>query len=331
MAEFKFACPHCGQNIQCDDQWSGQQIACPSCSGNLSVPQLAPVASFASPPPIQRAATPAPAVARAAQSAPRNDKKILPWSVGVAAFAVALYFGIKMADKWQTSFNKKADEMAAKSDGGEFGHAANLYKVLDATDPDKIGAAQARSRASVETSRASLLEALKPKPDPTLAMPLLPATWTLDGASFNIPKGRVNGMSSGTNFHVETVRLDRNPSTAVLAFQEGVGTSDDHELLIYLPASATENLGGRSWTVTTETKGKDALQIVRKWTLNPRFAPVSKTFNNGYALKLELDEPTRDWQPGRIFLALPDTNQTVLAGEFSIPVPRKQTMGRLGE
>jgi hypothetical protein len=51
--------------------------------------------------------------------------------------------------------------------------------------------------------------------------------------------------------------------------------------------------------------------------------PSEKTYSKGYVMKLELDQPTRDWQPGRIYLALPDTNQTVLAGEFSIPIPRK--------
>jgi hypothetical protein len=43
-------------------------------------------------------------------------------------------------------------------------------------------------------------------------------------------------------------------------------------------------------------------------------------------MKLELDPSSRDWQPGRIFLALPDTNQTVLAGKFSIAIPRKEVL-----
>jgi len=241
---------------------------------------------------------------------------------------VAMYFGFKQAGQWQAGFNKKTDEMAAKTGGGEMGHVANLYQVLDATDPDKIGAAQARSHANLGRSRAEILEALKPKPDPTLAMPLVRPTWTLDVANTSMAKGRVSGTSGGTNFNVETVRLDRTASSAVLTFQEGVGTSADHELFIYIPANPTENLAGRSWTVTKEAKAKDALQVVRKWTVNPRFGPVSKTFYNGYALKLDLDETTGDWQPGRIFLALPDTNQTVLMGEFGIAVPRQELIGR---
>src|SRR5947207_9411272 len=39
MAEFKFSCPSCKQNIICDELWCGQQIQCPSCQAELVVPQ----------------------------------------------------------------------------------------------------------------------------------------------------------------------------------------------------------------------------------------------------------------------------------------------------
>ena len=39
MADLKFSCPRCGQHIACDEAWSGQQIPCPACQGNLVVPQ----------------------------------------------------------------------------------------------------------------------------------------------------------------------------------------------------------------------------------------------------------------------------------------------------
>jgi hypothetical protein len=39
MAEFKFPCPQCGQNIQCDMSYSGAQINCPTCQKAIVVPQ----------------------------------------------------------------------------------------------------------------------------------------------------------------------------------------------------------------------------------------------------------------------------------------------------
>src|SRR5436190_13131200 len=39
MAEFKFSCPSCKQNIICDELWCGQEIQCPSCQAQLVVPR----------------------------------------------------------------------------------------------------------------------------------------------------------------------------------------------------------------------------------------------------------------------------------------------------
>jgi outer membrane lipoprotein-sorting protein len=50
MAEFKFSCPNCAQNIQCDAGYAGVQINCPSCQQAIIVPQ--PPQTAAAPPSI---------------------------------------------------------------------------------------------------------------------------------------------------------------------------------------------------------------------------------------------------------------------------------------
>ena len=50
MAEFKFSCPQCKQNIQCDTGYSGTQINCPACQQAVVVPQ-APRSAAAPPTP----------------------------------------------------------------------------------------------------------------------------------------------------------------------------------------------------------------------------------------------------------------------------------------
>ena len=39
MAEFKFPCPLCGQNISCDTRYAGSQIHCPACQQTIVVPR----------------------------------------------------------------------------------------------------------------------------------------------------------------------------------------------------------------------------------------------------------------------------------------------------
>ncbi len=39
MAEFKFFCPRCGRQIQCDTGYAGTQINCPACQQAIAVPQ----------------------------------------------------------------------------------------------------------------------------------------------------------------------------------------------------------------------------------------------------------------------------------------------------
>ena len=50
MAEFKFFCPQCGQHIQCDTSYAGQQINCPVCQQGIAVPQPPRAATAVSPP-----------------------------------------------------------------------------------------------------------------------------------------------------------------------------------------------------------------------------------------------------------------------------------------
>ena len=47
MAEFKFFCPQCGQQIQCDTGYAGTQINCPACNQTIVVPVPAPSAGAA--------------------------------------------------------------------------------------------------------------------------------------------------------------------------------------------------------------------------------------------------------------------------------------------
>jgi hypothetical protein len=51
MAEFKFFCPNCAQQIQCDTGYVGSQISCPACQQTIDVPRLGGIS--AAKPPVQ--------------------------------------------------------------------------------------------------------------------------------------------------------------------------------------------------------------------------------------------------------------------------------------
>jgi hypothetical protein len=40
MNQFKFSCPHCKQHLQCDEQFSGREIQCPSCNVLIRIPAV---------------------------------------------------------------------------------------------------------------------------------------------------------------------------------------------------------------------------------------------------------------------------------------------------
>jgi len=98
MAEFKFSCPQCGQNIRCDTGYSGMQINCPACQQAIVVPQ-APRAAAPVPPPAAassaiRRGTPALAAGRESSGAPVPPKSRMLKKVLVIAASVLVLAGL---------------------------------------------------------------------------------------------------------------------------------------------------------------------------------------------------------------------------------------------
>jgi len=369
MAEFKFSCPGCNQHIQLDELWSGHQIQCPSCQTTMVVPPNpdapAPAASpvqatvrgVPGPPPVpastrlSKAAAPSAAAAPSPQgqtrfmpqrgagkAAPGSSRKskIIKWAtIGAVVLAVGAgaYFGIPYALDYQDKLNAKRKEDAKKSDGGEMGHIANVYNVLDATEPGGRGLSglpkghgprERSEQMSFPVVPAHVAGAASiAQPD----LPVIPAVWSLDAVATNIPQGRANGMLSGTNFLVETARLEPVGTAEVLHLLQGTVTSPDRELFIYLHPKSGGGLSGQSWTVTKAQTGIGVPEIKKRWKTDPRYAPQLKSFATGYVLKLELGEVTNSAVSGKIYLALPDDEKSVVAGVFNAVIMAAAPVG----
>lgn len=201
------------------------------------------------------------------------------------------------------------------------GHIATLYDALDATDPNKYSRfgdsateeakrerERAKGRAGGGTNTASGAEE---KP--------VPPKWTLEIDKVKLQRGKVNGSLAGTNFVAGGVFVDVNGGVNLLSFREGTNFFSDRELLVYLKLKPGENLVGQSWTIGPDTR-TNVPNVVKRWRPNPRFAPQQKAFANGYAMKLEFMNQSEELVQGRIYLALPDTEQSVVAGQFTATI-----------
>jgi len=184
---------------------------------------------------------------------------------------------------------------------------------------EKRGEAAQQAVARATQQAAATTETPPPEaPAPEKELPLLPAVWTLDVDKARIPEGKANGMISGTNFVVETARLDSMPGNVyLLRLIEGAVTSPDRAFMVYLRPNANESITGRTWTISQDLKGRSVPQVVKLWKTNPRYQAQQKPFASGYAMKLELGQVTDGVIPGKIFLAVPpETEQSVVAGIF---------------
>ena len=345
MAEFKFNCPSCSQKISCTEEWAGQHIQCPACQQTIAVPALAappaaapaaapesksglkiglaahqksapaPVATFSHGTNPVRHVSPSQAAASTSDKAAKI-KRIVTIAACVLLIPPAGYFGFTALRDYQAKMNVGRQKAGEDSDGGRMGHIAELYDVLDATDPSKHSTipgaydpGPARGSAARGTNAQSGAAEEKP----------VPPKWTMDIEKVKLQRGKVNGNLAGTNFLAGGVFVDVNGPTHLLSIREGTNYFSDRELLLYLKLRPGESLKGQSWTIAPDTK-TNVPTVVKKWRPNPRFGPQQKSFANGYAMKLEFVNQSDDLAQGRIYLALPDTEQTVVAGQFSATI-----------
>ena len=302
MADFKFTCIHCGQDIECDELWSGHQIQCPTCQKELTVPpkpdapphatlaaakpgqprlsigQSRNERSSAPPPPPPQMATLQQQLNQAKLAKKGNPMKWVIVGVVVLVAGVGAYLGYPYLSDW----------MAKRS--------------------------EAAKQASAPPPVTNAVPAEPPPPPKELSM--IPAVWTLDLDKAKTPSGKANGMISGTNFVPETARLDKVGSTYLLRLLQGVPAAPDLGFMVYLRLNAGESVTGHTWTVSQDLKDKTLPQVVKLWKTDPRYAAKQKSFSSGYAMKLELGQVADGVIPGKIFLALPDTEQSVVAGVF---------------
>ncbi len=187
-------------------------------------------------------------------------------------------------------------------------------KTRTAAKPLAAGAAGLAVPAAANAAEA--VSARSAGQDPPGAAPV----WTLELAGATIPDGGANGSISGTKFIVETARIDPVGTAQVLGLRQGTAPAVDRELLIYLHLAAGEGLAGHTWRISQDMRGGVTPSLIKRWKSDPRYAAQQASFSGGYAMKLELGQAVEGVIPGKIFLALPDTQKSVVAGSFKATI-----------
>jgi hypothetical protein len=302
MANFTFDCTACGQKIQADDAWADQVIQCPICNASVVVPKNQKAASTlgkqlvavpsenklkAGPTQVARSATGTGAVVRSFQKKEVKKQSPLVKFAIVAAVIVALAAAGYFAMPYLPFLKKEGDGGAGQQAG----------------KPGAPGQADAGQPA---------------EPPPPKEVPMTPPVYTLDVAKAKISEGKANGSIVGTNFVPDLVRLDKIGPSYVLNLRQGAGQSPDRGVLVSLKLGPSESPTGHVFTVSKEMKGASVNHVTRVWKTNPKYAAQTKNFFDGYALKLEFGQLTdSNTIPGKIYLAFPDTEQSVVGGVFN--------------
>ena len=310
MAEIIFDCPACKQPVQADDAWGGQQIECPLCKAPMIVPQAhAPSASVkggARPLGKQLVSVPGETNLSAGSiQVPRSSsgrgvpirnlqqKQVKRQSPVVRYALIGVVIVAVLASGWVAwpyirpyipFLNKAGEESAA----------------VPPPATDKGGAQEAAS------------------PPPPKEVPMTAPVYTLDVAQARISEGTVNGSVAGTNFVPDVVRLDQVAGGYVLSLRQGAGPTPDRGLRVNLQLKPTDSPTGHTWTVSQDMKGTPISRVTKVWKPNPKYAAQEKLFFTGFSLKLEFGKLTvSNTLPGKIYLALPDKEETVVAGVFN--------------
>jgi DNA-directed RNA polymerase subunit RPC12/RpoP len=138
-------------------------------------------------------------------------------------------------------------------------------------------------------------------------------TWTLDLTNAMFPETIAAGSIHGSGFLCEKAILQGGR----LSLIQGKTSPSDLAIAVNLIARQGEELSGK--TVQIAADRPRARPVVLRWK-DARQKPVAETISGGYALKLVFGEATNGRMPGKIFICLPDSSKSFVAGTFDAEI-----------
>ena len=142
-------------------------------------------------------------------------------------------------------------------------------------------------------------------------------SWNLDLSQVPFPEAPAEGKLWG-----EFVSPNRNALTGgALSFRQSTRGLPDLSVTIYFFAKQPEELRGK--TINISTNDTPAPRVAIRWKEGKEIR--SEFFTNGYALNLELGDIVGNRIAGKVYLSLPDDEQSRVAGSFVADIKKPTT------
>jgi hypothetical protein len=154
-----------------------------------------------------------------------------------------------------------------------------------------------------------------PVPAPPNTAPAVPTNiaWTLELTNAVIPDTPVAGKIHGSAFAYNRAAL----VGGLLLVGEGTAPPYDLGFGVGLVASQGEQLSGKTFEIPPDRT--NAPKVGWRWK-NEQQQPVTQIISNGYLLKVTFGQASSGRMPGKIYICLPDADQSFAAGTFDAEI-----------
>jgi hypothetical protein len=158
-------------------------------------------------------------------------------------------------------------------------------------------------------------------PQPRLPPARRTVSWTLDLGNAQYPDTPAAGLFRGNAFHVEHAIF----ANGTLSLRQGGGTNS-RTFVITISLREGETLPGHSYKFLTDAPSPPP-GIKLEWHENNSKKTQTQTFANGYAMKLDFfwPKPAHGKIPAMIYLCVPDSDKSYLAGKFDVLVRKPKS------
>jgi len=348
MGEFRFSCSACHGDILCDTALMGKDIACPICKAVITVPASTTGTTEVS----TTAGTPPPFTGYNATTAQRTSRLAIASLVcslsslitcigwlpgiicghlaksrlrrnpalkgkGLATAGLVIGYLILISELGSTAFYAWRVSTAMKHgfENARQELATNNFIVVQTQSATVSNESQSAEPAPGNALVASNQPAESTRPAAAVASPQTepePAGWTSDISTVNVPAHPVSGKLRGQDFAART--------TSLRSGELRIRSESGMQLDIYRLGNSVE---GQSYEVRPNDSDNDHPRVRLTW--NEGDAVITATFSKGFGMKLQFGEAIHQIVSGKIYLCLPDTSKSFVAGTFELRLPKPRS------
>lgn len=140
--------------------------------------------------------------------------------------------------------------------------------------------------------------------------------WTMDLSGASIPESTAVGSIHASGFFCERATLQGGN----LTLRQGRSGPADLGITVQLFAQQGEELSGKTVEIKPD-RAPPLPKVVLRWK-DDQLKAVTKSINNGYALKVAFGDAANGRIPGKIYVSLPDEHKSFVAGTFNAEIKK---------